>query len=202
MFYKCCDELHEKGETWETFKQAFRQRYRETHTDQYHFTQLQMARQARNESPQQFADRCRSLARKVMLQSADPQIQSIHKENADRMLLASFVSGLGGLVGHHVRILCPRSLPEDLNLALAVQEAERQERSNGSFYAKKNRYDHCPNPMTDSIRSTEIVGIRRNTCAVSDKVPLIVRTKWSSRKLGKRNPKLPFAVTNAMVEVI
>ena len=39
LFYKC-DELHEKGATWETFKEAFRQRYRETHTDQYHFTQL------------------------------------------------------------------------------------------------------------------------------------------------------------------
>jgi len=107
-----------------------------THTDQYHFTQLQTASQARNESPQQFADRRRRLAQKVMLKSADPQIQRIHKENADRMLLASFVSGLGGLVGHHVRISCLRSLPEALKLALAVQEAERQERSNGSFYAK------------------------------------------------------------------
>ena len=139
FFYKCCDELHEKGATWETFKEAFRQRYRETHTSQYHFTQLQTARQARNESPQQFADRCRSLARKVMLQSADPQIQRIHKENADRMLLASFVSGLGSSIGHQVRISCPRSLPEALNLALVVQEAERQERSNGSFYAQSKK---------------------------------------------------------------
>ena len=28
LFYKCCDKLHEKGETWETFKETFRQRYR------------------------------------------------------------------------------------------------------------------------------------------------------------------------------
>ena len=139
LFYKCCDELHEEGATWETFKEAFGQRYRDIHTDQFHFTQLQTARQARNENPQQFADRCRSLARKVMLKLADPQIQRIHKENTDRMLLASFVSGLGGSVGHHVRISCPRSLPEALNLALAVQEAERQERSNGSFYAKSEK---------------------------------------------------------------
>ena len=67
-----------------------------------------------------------SLAQKVMLKSGDPQIQRIHKENADRMLLASFVSGLAGLVGHQVTISCPRSLPEALKLALAVQEAERQ----------------------------------------------------------------------------
>ena len=139
LFYKCCDELHEKGATWETFKEAFRQRYRDIHTDQYHFTQLQTARQARNESPQQFADRCRSLAQKVMIKSADPQIQRIHKENADCMLLASFVSGLSGSVGHHVKISCPRSLGEALNLALAVQEAERQERISESFYARSDK---------------------------------------------------------------
>jgi hypothetical protein len=74
-----------------------------------------------------------------MLQSADPQIQRIHKENADRMLLASFVSGLGSSIGHQVRISYPRSLPEALNLALAVQEAERHERNIGSFQKKKKK---------------------------------------------------------------
>ena len=52
LFYQCCDELHEKGETWKTFKEAFRRRYRDVQTDQYHFAKLQTARQARNESPQ------------------------------------------------------------------------------------------------------------------------------------------------------
>ena len=74
-----------------------------------------------------------------MIKSADPQIQRIHKENADRMLLASFVSGLTGSVGHHVRISCPRSLREALNLAQMVQEAERQERTSGSFYARSEK---------------------------------------------------------------
>ena len=53
----------------------------------------------KNESPQQFADRCKNLAQKVMIKSTDPQIQHIHKENADRTLLASFVSGLTGTAG-------------------------------------------------------------------------------------------------------
>ena len=26
LFYQCCDELHEKGATWQLFKEAFRQR--------------------------------------------------------------------------------------------------------------------------------------------------------------------------------
>jgi len=46
----------------------------DVHTDQYHFTKLLTARQGKNESPQQFADRCKNLAQKVMIKSADPQI--------------------------------------------------------------------------------------------------------------------------------
>ena len=50
LFYQCCDELHEQGATWQLFKEAFRQRYRDVHTDQYHFKKLQTARQGKNES--------------------------------------------------------------------------------------------------------------------------------------------------------
>ena len=87
----------------------------------------------KNESPQQFADRCKNLAQKVMIKSADPQIQHIHKENADRMLLASFVSGLTSTAGYEVRILHTESLRETLNLAVFVEDAERQQRFNESF---------------------------------------------------------------------
>jgi len=93
-----------------------------------------MARQGKNESPQQFADHCMNLAQKVTIKSADPQIQRIHKENADCILLASFVSGLTGTVGYQVRISHTGSLGDASNLAVSVQEAERQERFNESFY--------------------------------------------------------------------
>ena len=102
LFYQGCTELHEEGTTWQMFKNAFRHRYKDTHTDQYHFTNLQTARQTRNEIPQVFADCCRALAQKVMGKSDDPQIQSVHRENAERMLLSSFISGLHGVPGHLV----------------------------------------------------------------------------------------------------
>jgi len=121
------------------FKQAFRRRYKDIHTDQYHFTKLQAARQARTESPQQFADRCKSLAQKVMLKSDDPQTQLIHRENADRMLLERFVSGLIGVPGREVRFSNPQSLEEALKTAVSVQEAERQERFNESFYTRSEK---------------------------------------------------------------
>jgi len=74
-----------------------------------------------------------------MIKSADPQIQRIHKENAHRMLLASFVSGLTGTAGYQVRISHPESLGKALNLAASVLEAERQERFNESFCTRSEK---------------------------------------------------------------
>ena len=85
------------------FKSVLSQRFKDTHTDQQHFMQLQTARQKKNESPQQFADRYRALSQKIMCKTSDPVAQRIHRENAERMILASFVAGLMGPPGKQVR---------------------------------------------------------------------------------------------------
>jgi len=118
------------------FKNVFSQKFKDTHTDQHHFMQLQTARQKKNESPQQFADRCRALSQKIMGKTSDPVAQRIHRENAERMLLPSFVAGLTGPLGKQVRYASPRDIGQAFSIALAVQEAEKQERFNESFYAK------------------------------------------------------------------
>jgi len=41
---------------WTAFKTAFHNQFRDMRTDQYHFTQFQMARQKKDKSPQEFAD--------------------------------------------------------------------------------------------------------------------------------------------------
>ena len=64
------------------------------HNDQYHYMRLQTAKQGKNESSQDFADRCRALAQKIICKVDDPITQRLHQENAERMLLASFVRGL------------------------------------------------------------------------------------------------------------
>jgi hypothetical protein len=79
MFYNGCTELHEEDVTWEKFKSAFRQRFKDIRSDQYHFMKLQTARQGRNETPQEFADRCRGLAQKIMGKTDDPLAQRIHR---------------------------------------------------------------------------------------------------------------------------
>ena len=136
LFYNGCPELHERNVTWHTFKGVFSQRFKVTHADQHNFIQLQTARQKKNESPQQFADRCRALSQKIMCKTSDPVAQRIHRENAERMLLASSVAGLTGPPGKQVRYASPRNIGQALSIALAVQGAEKQERFNESFYAK------------------------------------------------------------------
>jgi len=72
--------------------------------------QLQTARQRRNEGPQEFADRCRALAQKIVCKLDDPQVQRVHEKNPERMLLAVFVSGLIGVPGKHVRFSSPQNI--------------------------------------------------------------------------------------------
>jgi hypothetical protein len=60
-FYSGCKDLHDLNITWAQFRNIFQERFRDTHTEQYHFLQLQTATQNRGESPQEFAGRCRAL---------------------------------------------------------------------------------------------------------------------------------------------
>jgi hypothetical protein len=60
--------------------------------------------------------------------------QLIHRGNAELMLLASFVAGLSGVPGRQVRYSAPQNMQQALSLALSVQEAEKQEKFNESFY--------------------------------------------------------------------
>jgi hypothetical protein len=148
QFYNGCSELHSQGADWQTFKKVFRERYRDTHTEQYHFMKLQTARQSRNETPLEFADRCRSLAQKIVKKVDDPAAQKIHTENAKRMLLGSFINGLINEPGKYVRISNPQTLDQALKIALSVQEAVKQEKYSESFYAN---FDDATRLQTPSL---------------------------------------------------
>ena len=77
----------------------------------------------------------------------DPIAQRVHNENAERVLLASFVAGLSGGPGRQTRFANPSNLSQALRFALAIQEAERQEKSNNSFYTK---FENSANPQSRS----------------------------------------------------
>ena len=48
IFYNGCPELHTEDVTWDSFTNALSQRFKDTHSDQFHFMQLQTARQRKN----------------------------------------------------------------------------------------------------------------------------------------------------------
>jgi hypothetical protein len=52
------------------------------------------------------------------------------------MLLASFVTGLGGEPGRHCGYAKPRNIEHVFLIALTVEEAENQEMFNETFYTK------------------------------------------------------------------
>ena len=126
-------------------------------TNQFHFTQLQIAKQRKDESPQEFADRCRMLALKTVPQVEDPVVQKLHYDQADRMLLASFISGLLGPAGRQSRYAMTNNLDDAIKLATTVNQAEIQERRNESFYVDEAGRYSTPGRPSRGMRSVSTV---------------------------------------------
>jgi hypothetical protein len=119
---------------------------------------LQTARKGRNESPQQFANRCRALYPKIVCKADQPLIQRVYYENADRLLLASFVAGLTAVPGRQRRFVNPQTLDQALKIALSVQEAEKQEKFNESFCASFNNSSRQHSPSSSRRASHQCYG--------------------------------------------
>jgi len=56
-FYNVTPELRDTAITWQKFKSHLATRFRDVRGDQYNFSQLQMARQRKSETPTDFLDR-------------------------------------------------------------------------------------------------------------------------------------------------
>jgi hypothetical protein len=69
-------------------------------------------------------------------QSVRSLVKPIQGENAKRMLLVSFVAGLTRGPCREVRYTNPQIMEQALIIAISVQEVEKQERFNESFYTK------------------------------------------------------------------
>jgi hypothetical protein len=89
------------------------------------------------------------------------------------MLQASFLDGLAGVAGKHVRYASHRNIEQALSTTLAVQEAENQETFNETFYT---RFDDSVRLLSRSpfgrVNKTEVLGAqltrkRSITCAIS-----------------------------------
>ena len=134
-FYSSNPELQNTGISWENFKAKFLHRFRDVRSDQYHFMQLQTAKQKKDESVQEFFDRCRSLAMKTVPKVEDPLLQKFHYDQAQRMLLSTFLAGCGGNSGQQLRFQMPETVDKALQIAITVSEAEAQEKRNLAFFS-------------------------------------------------------------------
>jgi len=110
-------------------------RFRDVKSDQYQFMQLQTAKQQKDETPREFLDWCRSLAMKTVPTVEDLLLQKFHYDQAERMLLLTFIAGLSGNPGCQVRFQMPVTAELALQIAIMVFEAEAQEKRNLAFFS-------------------------------------------------------------------
>jgi len=66
----------------------------------------------------------------------DPLLQKFHYDQAQRMLLSTFIAGLSGNLGRQVRFQMPSTVDLALLIAITVFEAEAQEKRNLAFFSK------------------------------------------------------------------
>jgi hypothetical protein len=133
-FYDATPALHDKEVTWKNFKTAFENRFRDNRSDQYHFLELQRARQMADESIRDFSDRVVNLGRKITPQLDDPNAQHQCNVLANKMIIAAFTEGLRGNPGNHARIAVPTKMEDAVNIALTVEQAEASKKQGDTFY--------------------------------------------------------------------
>jgi hypothetical protein len=74
------------------------------------------------------------LVQKVTPQVEDPVAQRLHNGQTDRMLLASYTSGLMGNPGKQVMYSLPATLEDVIKIAVTVEQTEAHEQKNDTCY--------------------------------------------------------------------
>jgi hypothetical protein len=118
-------ELGQDSCSYDNIKQALLDRFSDKLPDQYYYTRLQDAAQERDESAEEFGDRCRKLCQRTIRKVQDEQVQRIVNEEAERRLLAAYIHGLRGVVGQQVQYQMPVTMDQAVKLAVTVENAER-----------------------------------------------------------------------------
>ena len=94
VFYSAQLQLKADDVSYENFRTAFVDRFKEKHTDRYHYARAQNASQEKNGSPELFLDRLRKLCQWAISSSSNPVEQTVINQEAERRLLAAFINGI------------------------------------------------------------------------------------------------------------
>lgn len=125
-FLHCRPDLSDPNFTYKEFREAFEERFKEKLPENYHYSQLQMATQRKNESPEAFADRVKALSLKTIKPTEDAIEKRVLGQEAERRLLAAYTAGLRGEVGRQVRLRMPKTMSEAIQVAVTTQNNEQQ----------------------------------------------------------------------------
>jgi hypothetical protein len=128
-FYSAQRQLKADYVTYEDFRNAFVNRFKDRHTDQYNYARLQNAVQDKNESPEAFLDRLRKWCQRTIQSSNNPAEQAVINRDADRRLLAAFINGLTGTPGRQVKLQMPDTTHKALNMAIIATNADKEDRA-------------------------------------------------------------------------
>jgi hypothetical protein len=130
-FYSSQPQLGADDVSYEDFRTAFVNRFKDKHTDQYHCARIQNASQEKNENPEVFLDRLRKMCGRTIRSGANPAEQAVINQEAERRLLAAFINGLLGTAGKQVRMHMPDNIDKALNMAIVATTAEKEEKAIG-----------------------------------------------------------------------
>ena len=112
--------------TFAALRRLLIDRFKDKHTDYYFYTQLQSAKQELHESPEDFADRLRSLSKNTIRTVDSPQGQAALNDEAERRLVAIFINGLRGNPGLQVKYQMPDTMEKAVKIAMITAQAERE----------------------------------------------------------------------------
>ena len=132
LFYSAQPELKADDVTYAALRAAFVTRFKDKHTDRYHYTRVQTASQEKGESPEMFLDRLWKLCQRTVRTSENAVEQAVLNQEADRRLLAAFINGLIGAPGKHVRLQMPENIDRALNMVIIATNAENEEKALGT----------------------------------------------------------------------
>ena len=160
LFYSAQPELRADDVTYAAFRTAIINRFKDKHTDQYHYTRVQTASQEKGESPEMFLDRLRKLCQRTVRTSENAVEQAVINQEAGRRLLAAFINGLIGAPGKHVRLHMPENIDRALSMAIVATNAEKEERalgtadrgSNTRVFAVRGSRDNAPRDRYEKPR--------------------------------------------------
>ena len=129
MFYSAQPQLRADDCTYEEFRTAYVNRFKDKHTDRYHYSGMLNASQEKNDSPDVFLDRLGKLYQRTIRSSGNLVEQAVINQEAERRLLAAFINGLIGAPGKQVRLQMAETIEKALNMAIIATNTEKEEKA-------------------------------------------------------------------------